>query len=145
MFIATTFYRLLKSHHKGTNRIAPVRGKSLPKFRWRRDNNQLLLSAAGLRSGKVAAVHSSGCWPGPVYCCVCAPGQHRPRIRIGSAPFPGWARIPGTRKMSGGEPRQTSRTFCSHSIPPPERSIGVGTRCLSRGNRDRRPGRIRTA
>jgi hypothetical protein len=31
MFIATTFYRLLKRHQNGTKRIALVRGKKLAK------------------------------------------------------------------------------------------------------------------
>jgi hypothetical protein len=45
MFIATTFYRLLRSRLNVTNRIAPgCEEKDLPKLRSSRDNNQLLLS-----------------------------------------------------------------------------------------------------
>jgi hypothetical protein len=94
MFIATTFYGLLKGRRNSAKGIASGPRKSLPKLRSSQDNNQLLLSGAGFSSGKVAAVHSSGCWPEPVRCCVCGASRRRHKIQTGNAPSPGWPRIP---------------------------------------------------
>ena len=113
------FLRAFKrSRPNSTKGIASGRRKGLPKLRSSQDNNQLLLSGAGFSSGKVAAVHSSGCWPeaGPLLCLW---GQSTP------AQNTDWQR---NLRLDGFLPCRKSTKFPPVTATPKDKGEGGSSR-----------------